>query len=84
MGLHTSGAILLMHIIMRHFVEVGDEHLIGIQIQVEGNGADAVLGAWRTEVAQLGATRSLEMQFEAALGKDFPYLFYRSLWEIAF
>ena len=43
---------MLIHIVMRHFVNVGDEHLVRVQVQIEGDGADAVFGAWRTEIAQ--------------------------------
>ena len=67
MRLYASRAILLIHIIMRHFVNVCNEHLIRVQVQIEGNGADAIFGPWRTEIAQFGSARPLKMESEATL-----------------
>ena len=44
--------MLLINIIMRHFVDIGDEHLIGVEVKIEGDGTDAVFGARGTEIAQ--------------------------------
>ena len=68
---------------MRHFMYVCDEHLIRVQVQVKGDGADAVGGPGRTEVAEFGATWSLEMQLEPALLVDRAYHRHGGLWEIA-
>ena len=65
-------------------MHVSDEHLVWIQVEVEGDGADAVFGAGWTEVAQLGASWALEMQFETPLlvqGADHGH---RCFGEIAF
>ena len=84
MRLHASQTVLLVHIVVCHFMYVGDEHLVGVQVEVEGDGADAFWGAGRTEVTQLRTAGSLEMEFEAALGEHLPYLAYRCLREVAF
>ena len=72
-GLNPSRAITLIHIIMRHFVDVGDEHLVGVQVEVEGDGTEVVLGSWRTEVAELRGAWPLEVETEAALLEDLAH-----------
>lgn len=49
--LHTPRAILLIYIVMRYLMHVCDEHLVGVQIEIECDGADAVLGSGWTEIA---------------------------------
>ena len=68
---------------MRHLMNVGDEHLVRVEIQVEGDGTDAVWGAWRTEVAQFGAAWPLEVQLEPTLLVEGAYDRHSGLGEIA-
>ena len=51
MRLYTPLAILLVYVVVRHLMHVSDEHLVGIQVEVEGDGTDAVFGSGWTEVA---------------------------------
>ena len=83
MRLKSSQAVLLKYIVMCHLVHIGDEHLVWVEIQVEGDGTDAVGGAWRTEVAQFGAARPLKVQLEPALLIDGTYHRHSGLGEIA-
>lgn len=75
---------MLVHIVMRHLMDIGDKHLVRVQIHVEGDGTNAVFASWRTEVAQFRSPRMLEMQLEAALAVNFAHHGHRCLGEEAF
>ena len=56
-GKHVNGVVgELMH--------EGDQHLIGVEVAVQRDAADAVAVLRRTEIAQFGVSRLLELQLE--------------------
>ena len=65
-------------------MNVGDEHLVGIQIKVEGDDTDAVFAARWTEIAEFGTAWPFEVQFETPLFVHGTDPFDRSFREIAF
>ena len=65
-------------------MNVGDEHLIRIQVLVECDGAQAFFGAGRTKIAQLGTAWPLEVQDETPLFIDLADHGHRRFGEVAF
>ena len=65
-------------------MDLGDEHLIRIEIQIERDGANAVFCAGRTKITQFGITWPFEVQLESALTEHFAYSLHGCFREIAF
>ena len=53
-----------VHGIVRELVNESHQHLIGVEVAVQGDATDAVRGARRSEVAQLGVSRTIEPELE--------------------
>lgn len=65
-------------------MNISDEHLIRIEVAVEGNATNASLASRRTEITQLGIAWTIEFQHKMPLFIEVSNHFYRSGWKVLF